>query len=311
MARSASGGAKGRGDVWLALRVALVYGVLATLWILLSDRAIGWLHFSGELALRVASIKGMGFVVVTATLLFLLAFGYVRRIRRSEEQYANLFDHAVEGLTVFRVVRDQAGQVTDLEIADVNPTQQERAGRPRSAIVGARMTAAGELDERTRAYFEAAAAAIGDGRPARSELHVLGEDLHELVEVYPVAEDTWALAALDITERKSAPSRRSGASTPSSSSASRARTARAGGGQPRARVLRLLRLPRPARAAARRGRLQRRSCSRTTARRSTTRRGAPAAHPRGGAQHMGGPHRRPARALAPEPRGAAHARRST
>ncbi len=199
--QGANDGGKSRGDAWLALRVALVYAVLATLWILLSDRAIGWLHFSGEFALRVASIKGMAFVVVTATLLFLLALNYVRRIRRSEEQYANLFEHAVEGLTVFRVVRDRTGQVADLEIADVNPTQETRAGRARSAIVGARMTSAGELDERSRAYFEAAAAAIGDGRPARSELYVRSEDLHELLEVYPVAEDTWALAALDITER--------------------------------------------------------------------------------------------------------------
>ena len=201
MAQGADDGGRGRGDVWLALRVALVYAVLAALWILLSDRAIGWLHLSGELALRVASIKGMGFVVITAILLFLLALGYVRRIRRSEEQYANLFEHAVEGLTVFRVVHDRAGDVADLEIADVNPTQETRADRARSAIVGARMSGAGDLDERTRAYFEAAAAAIGDGRPARSELHVRSEDLHELLEVYPVAEDTWALAALDITER--------------------------------------------------------------------------------------------------------------
>jgi signal transduction histidine kinase len=201
MAQGANVGGRSRGDVWLALRVALVYAVFATLWILLSDRAIGWLHFSGDFALRVASIKGMGFVAVTATLLFLLALSYVRRIRRSEEQYANLFEHAAEGLMVFRVVRDRAGQVADLEIADANPTQETRAGRTRHATVGARMNSAGELDERTRAYFEAAAAAIGDGRPARSELHVRSEDLHELLEVYPVGEDTWALAALDITER--------------------------------------------------------------------------------------------------------------
>ena len=36
MAQGASDGGKGRGDVWLALRVALVYAALATLWILLS-----------------------------------------------------------------------------------------------------------------------------------------------------------------------------------------------------------------------------------------------------------------------------------
>jgi light-regulated signal transduction histidine kinase (bacteriophytochrome) len=43
--------------------------------------------------------------------------------------------------------------------------------------------------------------AIGDDRPVRSEVHVQSEDLHELLEIYPVGQDTWALAALDITER--------------------------------------------------------------------------------------------------------------
>jgi signal transduction histidine kinase len=190
-----------RGDVGLALRVTLIYAVLATLWILLSDRAIGWFGFSGDLALRVASIKGMGFVVVTAVLLFLLALGFARRLRRSEERYANLFSHAAEGLTVFRVLRDGERDATDLQIVDANHTQEARAGRSWEAIVGTRMSQAGELDERTQRYFEVAAAAIGDGRPQRSELHVQSDDVHELLETYPVGEDTWALAALDITER--------------------------------------------------------------------------------------------------------------
>jgi signal transduction histidine kinase len=190
-----------RTDARLALRVSLVYAMFATLWIVLSDRAIGWLHLSGEVALRVASIKGMGFVVVTAILLFLLALSYVRKIRRSEERYVNLFEHAVEGLMVFRAVRDHDGHVADLEIVDANPTQRARTGRAPRAIVGVRMNDAEELDERTRAYFEVAAAAIGDGRPARSELHVRSEGLHELLEVYPIGESTWTLAALDITDR--------------------------------------------------------------------------------------------------------------
>jgi signal transduction histidine kinase len=189
------------GDVGLALRVALVYAIFATLWILLSDRAIGWLGLSGELALRVASIKGLGFVIVTAILLFLLALGFARRLRRSEERYANLFSRAVESLTVFNVLRDGHGHVADLRIVDANRAQESRAGRSREAIVGTRMSQTGELDERTRRYFETAAVAIGDGRPRRSELHVLSDDLHELVEAYPVGEDTWVVAALDITER--------------------------------------------------------------------------------------------------------------
>ena len=190
-----------RGDAGLALRLALLYAVFAGLWIVISDRALGWLHVSHELELRLASVKGIGFVVVTASLLFLLALGYARRLRRSEERYTSLFAHAVEGLTVFGVVRDDRGEVADLELVDANPTQETRTGLTRQAVVGTRMSSSAELDERTRAYFEVVAAAIGDGRPARSELHVRGSDTHELLEAYPVGPDTWALAAPDISER--------------------------------------------------------------------------------------------------------------
>jgi len=39
-----------RGDAGLALRLALLYAVFAGLWIVISDRALGWLHVSHELA---------------------------------------------------------------------------------------------------------------------------------------------------------------------------------------------------------------------------------------------------------------------
>ncbi len=190
-----------RGDAWLTLRLALLYAVFAGIWIVISDRALGWLHVSREMELRLASVKGIVFVVVTASLLFLLALGYARRLRRSEERYTSLFAHAVEGLTVFDVVRNDQGEVTDLELVDANPTQERRTGLTRQTVVGTRMSSSAELDERTRAYFEVVAAAVDDGRPARTELHVRGSDSHELLEVYPVGPGTWALAALDISER--------------------------------------------------------------------------------------------------------------
>jgi len=163
---------KRHGDVSLALRLTLVYAVLATLWILLSDRAIGWVHPTGEFALRVASIRGTAFAVVTSVLLFLLALGYARRLRRSEERYANLFSHAVEGLVVLRVPRDGGGQVVDLEIVDVNQTQEARTGRPRQEIVGTRMSQAGGLDERSRRYLEVwrPAPSTKAGRDAPSQI---------------------------------------------------------------------------------------------------------------------------------------------
>src|SRR5690606_41568756 len=55
-----------------ALRIAVTYGILAALWILLSDKLLAlWLQSPEHLALA-STIKGWGFVVVTATLLFAL-----------------------------------------------------------------------------------------------------------------------------------------------------------------------------------------------------------------------------------------------
>src|SRR5690606_8450080 len=55
-----------------ALRIAVTYGILAALWILLSDKLLAlWLQSPEHLALA-STIKGWGFVVVTAMLLFAL-----------------------------------------------------------------------------------------------------------------------------------------------------------------------------------------------------------------------------------------------
>ena len=81
----------------------------------------------------------------------------------------------------------------------MNPTQQERTGLAREEAVGRRLSRSDGLDERTRSYLEVVASAAGTGTPSRSELHVEGEDAYELLEVYPVGRDRWALSALDIT----------------------------------------------------------------------------------------------------------------
>jgi anti-sigma regulatory factor (Ser/Thr protein kinase)/uncharacterized membrane protein YhdT len=183
----------------LALRLTLVYAVLATAWIILSDRALGWLGLPHDLELAVASIKGLLFVVVTGTLLMVLALRYFRSLEASQERYTRLFENAVEGITVFRTVRDRDGELTDLELADMNPTQLERTGLQRDEAIGRRLSRPDGLDERTRSYLEIVASAAGTGTPARSELYIESEDSYELLEAYPVGRERWALAAQDIT----------------------------------------------------------------------------------------------------------------
>ncbi len=173
--------------------------MVSVVWIVASDRILGLLGFSHSVELDLASVKGVFFVAVTATLLLVLALRYFQRLEVSQERYTRLFENAVEGLTVFTVLRDKDGAITDLELVDINPTQQARTGLSREEAVGKRLSRPDGLDERTRSYLEVVASAADGGASARSELHVESEDAYELLEAYPVGRDRWALSALDIT----------------------------------------------------------------------------------------------------------------
>ena len=59
-----------------ALRIVLVYAAFASLWILLSDKAVAWLFTDPNTMTRVSMVKGWLFVAVTA----LLLFGLIQRL---------------------------------------------------------------------------------------------------------------------------------------------------------------------------------------------------------------------------------------
>jgi anti-sigma regulatory factor (Ser/Thr protein kinase)/PAS domain-containing protein len=183
----------------MAVKYALIYAVAAGAWIVLSDRILGALGLPDDVELALSSVKGIGFVVVTATLLLVLGLRYFQNLETTQERYTRLFENAVEGLTLFRVLRDKQGELVDLELVDLNPTQQERTGLTREEAVGRRLSHPDGLDERTRSYFEMVASAAGMDGPARSELYISGDDAYELLEAYPVGRDRWALSALDIS----------------------------------------------------------------------------------------------------------------
>jgi anti-sigma regulatory factor (Ser/Thr protein kinase)/PAS domain-containing protein len=183
----------------LAVRYTVIYAVVSTAWIVLSDRFVAALGLSQNVALALSSLKGVGFVAVTATLLLVLGMRYFRSLESTQERYTRLFENAVEGLTLFLVVRDKEGELVDLEVVDMNPTQQDRTGLTREEAVGGRLSHPDGLDERTRSYLEMVASAAGMGGPVRSELYIADDDAYELLEAYPVGRDRWALSALDIS----------------------------------------------------------------------------------------------------------------
>lgn len=183
----------------MAVKYASIYAVVSIAWIVLSDRILVSLGLPQDVEDFLASVKGVAFVLVTATLLLLLTYRYFRNLELTQERYTRLFENAVEGLTLFRVVRGREGELADLELVDLNPTQLARTGLAREEAVGGRLSRPDGLDERTRSYLEVVASAAGSGGPTRSELYVRDDDAYELLEAYPVGRDRWALSALDIS----------------------------------------------------------------------------------------------------------------
>ena len=125
-------------------------------------------------------------------------------LRETEQRYQRLFDNAAEGLTVFRVERGAGGEVEDLVIADINPTQAKRTSVFRDGLIGMRSSECDGDDERLRAYFDVVRGAIASGQPARCEVYLRRHGAYELLSAYPAADDLWVVSATDVTELREA-----------------------------------------------------------------------------------------------------------
>ncbi|MFC7409172.1 EAL domain-containing protein [Hydrogenophaga atypica] len=110
------------------LSVALIYGVLASLWILLSDRAVGWLFKDPALVLLASTTKGWLFVGVTTALVFVLL---LRRERHTPDTPAPVRSLPWWGLAGLLLLVLAA---TGLAINGVWRGEREQAGKQLLAI---------------------------------------------------------------------------------------------------------------------------------------------------------------------------------
>ena len=110
------------------LSVALIYGVLASLWIALSDRAVGWLFKDPAMVLLASTAKGWLFVGVTTALMFVLL---LRRDRRPADGPPQAFPLPWWGMALLVVLVLSA---TALAINSVWRTEREQAGKQLLAI---------------------------------------------------------------------------------------------------------------------------------------------------------------------------------
>lgn len=182
------------------LRLALWYAAASVIWIVASDQLVGSLELPHALELELNSLKGFLFVLVTGLILYVAASRTLGRLEASESRYFRLFENATEGVTLYRVVRDEGGSVVDLVIEDLNPAQLERTGVERERVVGTRMSEPESADGELRVYFGVVREAVAEGHPMRAEVHVAERDSYMIVAAFPYEQDLWALAETDITQ---------------------------------------------------------------------------------------------------------------
>jgi PAS domain S-box-containing protein len=113
-----------------AARVAIIYAVVAALWILLSDRMVGRVVPNAELRLEISILKGWGFVAATALILFFsLRHELTRRARviRQLEQYKALAENTQD---IMLFIQEPGGRIVEANRAAV-----QAYGLPREALL--------------------------------------------------------------------------------------------------------------------------------------------------------------------------------
>ncbi len=92
-----------------ALRLAVGYGAVSFVWILTSDRLASRLAFGNDDAERyLQSVKGLGFVAITAIGLYVVSLRYLRRVDDSTTRLQSAYDDTLAGWAAALDIRDRS-----------------------------------------------------------------------------------------------------------------------------------------------------------------------------------------------------------
>jgi PAS domain S-box-containing protein/diguanylate cyclase (GGDEF)-like protein len=118
-----------------ALKVAFIYLLISSLWILFSDQLILAMTDQVEISARLQTIKGWGYTFIVTVLLYAL----IRRSQRSLEQTNNLLRSIIEGTPDLIFVKDLKGRYILSNAAaarTVNKTPEEIIGQSDRDLFG-------------------------------------------------------------------------------------------------------------------------------------------------------------------------------
>jgi putative nucleotidyltransferase with HDIG domain len=105
-----------------AATIAGVYLLVSILWILLSDRIVDWAVPDPDARSWLQSVKGLGFVLASAVVLYLMARRYLGRAERTAEQLREAYEQTLVGWAAALDIRDHSTgehtqRVTELTVA--------------------------------------------------------------------------------------------------------------------------------------------------------------------------------------------------
>lgn len=186
----------------VALRLALLYAIVAGLWVTFSDRALTGLGLPVDAERFVSATKGQAFVIVTAIGLYVLAKRHLQRLYSSEERHRRLFHNSPEGLMVFRVGGSQSGIPGEIVIEDVNATQTVRLHRTERQLIGKRRS--DSSDARLKPYFDIVHEASEARQALHRELRLEAEGVDEMLTTFAIEEDLYVLTCMDVSDLRAA-----------------------------------------------------------------------------------------------------------
>jgi len=191
-----------------ALRVILLYLLLAGLWIFLSDRILSTLATDSQLLTQLQTYKGWVFIAVTAGGLYvslILWHEAEARHRAGEARYRLLFDTMLNGFALHEIICDEAGKPVNYRFLEVNPAFERLTGLRAADLIGKMVREV--LPGIESVWIERYGAVALTGEPTHFANYSHDLDRHYEVTAYCPRRGQFAVLFEDITERRLAKER--------------------------------------------------------------------------------------------------------
>ena len=111
-----------------ALRIAGLYLLVSIAWILLSDRVVRWLGLDLDGITWAQSLKGLGFVVATSLVLFVVTRHYLGHAEAATRRVQEAYDQTLAGWAAALDIRDRSTAAHTHRVTELTVALAERFG---------------------------------------------------------------------------------------------------------------------------------------------------------------------------------------